>query len=68
MKYPTTIAIDRKTASSGRTARPKATAVVEGGEVVGFEITDPGVGYISTPQIEVAGYPDVQADGGGRIR
>ncbi len=40
----------------------QATAVIEDGKVTGFKITNPGYGYLSTPQISVVGYPDLRVE------
>jgi hypothetical protein len=34
----------------------QATAIIENGKVVGFEISNPGSGYCSGPRVTVAGY------------
>ncbi|MBC8353302.1 MAG: hypothetical protein H8E66_14990 [Planctomycetes bacterium] len=39
-----------------------ATAIIKGGKVTGFNITNPGSGYTMAPMVQVAGYDDLELD------
>lgn len=40
----------------------EATAIIENGKVMKFEITDPGYGYSSMPTISVPGFPGLKTE------